>query len=76
VGIVSLIWLRQAQVAVCLLGGVAGGVTAAAVLGMALPMLLRLFRLEPRVAAGPVVLAGADILTILIYLNLARGVLG
>jgi magnesium transporter len=42
---------------------------------MALPMLLRLLRLEPRVAAGPVALAGADILTILIYLNLARWLL-
>jgi magnesium transporter len=41
-------------------------------LGIALPMLLQLFRLKPRVAAGPVVLAGADVLTILIYLNLAR----
>ena len=75
VAIVCLIWLRQPQVAISLLGGIAGGVTGAAALGMALPMLLRLLRLEPRVAAGPVALAGADILTILIYLNLARWLL-
>ena len=39
------------------------------------PPLLRLVRLEPRVAAGPLALAGADVITILIYLNLARWLL-
>jgi Mg/Co/Ni transporter MgtE len=32
--------------------------------------------LDPRLAAGPIVLAGADVLTILVYLNLARWLLG
>jgi magnesium transporter len=50
-------------------------VAGAAVLGLALPILLRLFRLEPRLAAGPIALAGADLLTILLYLNLARWLL-
>jgi magnesium transporter len=76
VGLVGLIWLGQVRIALCLLGGIAGGVAGAAVLGLALPMLLRLLRLEPRVAAGPIALAGADVLTILLYLNLARGLLG
>jgi magnesium transporter len=35
-----------------------------------------LLHLDPKVAAGPVALAGADIVTILIYLNLARWLLG
>ena len=35
--------------------------------------MLRLLRLEPRVAAGPIALAGADVITILLYLNLAPG---
>jgi magnesium transporter len=78
VGLVALVWLRQApgQVALALLGGIAGGVTFSAGLGLAVPLLLRLLHLDPRVAAGPIVLAGADILTILIYLNLARWLLG
>jgi hypothetical protein len=37
---------------------------------------LRLLRLEPRVAAGPVSLAGSDVITILLYLNVARWLLG
>jgi magnesium transporter len=75
IGLVALIWLRQPGVTLCLLGGIGGGVTGAAMLGIALPVMLRLLQLEPRVAAGPIALAGADVLTILIYLNLARWLL-
>jgi magnesium transporter len=75
VGLVALFWLGLPRVSLCLLGGIGGGVAGAAVLGTTLPMLLQPLRLEPRVAAGPVALAGADILTILIYLNLARWLL-
>ena len=75
VGLVGLAWLGQARVALCLLGGIGAGVASAAILGMAVPFVLRLLRLEPRVAAGPVALAGADIITILLYLNLARWLL-
>jgi magnesium transporter len=75
VGLVGLVWLGQTRFALCLLGGIGGGVASAAVLGIAVPFVLRLLRLEPRVAAGPIVLAGADIVTILLYLNLAHWLL-
>jgi magnesium transporter len=75
IAMVALVWLGQARVALCLLGGIAGGVAGAAVLGTALPFVLRLLRREPRVAAGPIALAGADVITILLYLNLARWLL-
>jgi magnesium transporter len=51
---------------------VAGGVACSAVFGLALPNVLRLLRLDPRVAAGPIALALADMVTLLLYLNLAR----
>jgi magnesium transporter len=75
--LVALLWLGKGQmrVALCLLGGITGGVAAAAVLGIAIPTVLRWLRLEPRVAAGPIALAGADIVTILLYFNLARWLL-
>ncbi len=72
IGLVALVWLKMPWMALCLLGGIGGGVAGAAVLGIVLPFLLRLLRLEPRVAAGPIALAGADVITILLYLNLAR----
>jgi magnesium transporter len=77
VGLVALVWLgrQEPRIALCILGGIGGGVAGAAVLGMALPIVLRLLRLEPRVAAGPIALAGADVITILLYLNLARWLL-
>jgi magnesium transporter len=81
IALVALVWLvwpgaSRPGLALCLAGGIAGGVTGSAVLGLALPVLLRLFRLEPRVAAGPIALAGADVLTILLYLSLAHWLLG
>ena len=82
IGLVALVWLQlrgganATRVALALLGGIAAGVTLSAVLGLTVPLLLRLLRLDPRVAAGPIVLAGADIVTILAYLNLARWLLG
>jgi magnesium transporter len=73
--VVALIWLHQIKVALVLLGGIAGGIAGAAVVGISIPILLRRLRLEPRVAAGPVALAAADILTILVYFNLAHWLL-
>jgi magnesium transporter len=75
VGLVALVWLGHPRVALCILGGIGGGVAGAAVLGTAMPFVLRLLRLEPRVAAGPIALAGADVITISLYLNLARWLL-
>jgi magnesium transporter len=39
--------------------------------GVALPMVMRALRQDPRIASGPIVLASADLLTLLFYLNLA-----
>jgi magnesium transporter len=75
VGAAALAWLGQARVALCLLGGIAGGVACAAAAGLAAPHLLRLLRLDPRVAAGPLALAAADVATLLLYFNLARWLL-
>lgn len=44
---------------------------AAATLGAGLPIVLHILRLDPKVAAGPVVLMVADILTTSLYLGLA-----
>ena len=76
IALVGLVWLGHGRLALSLLGGIAGGVTAAALLGVLTPTVLRLLRLEPRVAAGPVSLAGSDVITMLLYLNIARWLLG
>jgi magnesium transporter len=75
VGIAALVWLGLPRVALCLLGGIGAGVALSAVLGMALPVILRLLKLDPKVAAGPIALAGADVATLAAYLGMARWLL-
>jgi len=72
VALVAVLWFGGVQLSLSLLGGIAGGVTGAALMGFALPIVLRLLQRDPRVAAGPVALALSDMLTLVIYFNLAR----
>lgn len=51
------------------------GMGTAALIGVAVPNLLHRLELDPQVAAGPIALAAADMLTLLIYFNLARWLL-
>lgn len=69
---VAIVWLGQWRVAMCVLGGIAGSVTCAAAIGIMMPNLIRFFKREPQVAAGPVALASTDMVTLLIYFSLAR----
>lgn len=73
---VAWVWIGKSEVALSLLGGITCGVTAAAVLGMTLATVLRLLRRDPSVAAGPIALAAADVVTLLVYFNIARLLLG
>lgn len=75
VALVATLWLWNPQVSSCLVGGITGGVTCAAVIGVAVPNLLRLLSRDPKVAAGPVALALTDMVTLLIYFLLARFIL-
>jgi magnesium transporter len=75
IGGVALIWKGTPGAALSLLGGIAGSVACAAVLGLAMPYLLRILRRDPQVAAGPIALASADTITLLVYFNLARWLL-
>jgi magnesium transporter len=75
VALIAIIWLRDWRLAVCLLAGIAAGVTAAASIGMAMPNLLRMLRRNPQVAAGPISLAIADMVALLAYFSTARAII-
>jgi magnesium transporter len=75
VGLVTLAWLGQPNVTYTVLGGITIGVTAAAIGGVTIPAVLKLLHLEPSVAAGPIALAGADIVTLIAYFSLSRWLL-
>lgn len=74
-GAAVLTWKGDPVAALSLLGGIVGSVACAAVLGLVMPYLFWMLRRNPQVAAGPVALASADAVTLLVYFRLARWVL-
>jgi magnesium transporter len=75
VGLVSWVWKGSAKAGLSLCLGITGGVAASAAVGIALPFLIRLARRDPQVASGPIALAAADMVTLLLYFNLGRWLL-
>jgi magnesium transporter len=73
--LVALAWLGHGRFALCVLLGIAGGMTCSAAIGLLIPSVLRLAKRDPRIAAGPIALAVADMTTLLLYFNLARWLL-
>ena len=76
VGSVALAWKRHGAVALAIGASVWLAVVTACVLGVLLPMIVRAFKGDPKIAAGPVVLAASDIATVLFYFNLSAAMLG
>ncbi len=71
-----VIWHGQADKAGIVCIAVVLSILTACLLGVAIPVGVRLVRLDPTIAAGPVVLAGADIMTVLYYFGLMAWWLG
>lgn len=74
VGGVALGWQRDWKVGLIVFVGILGGVTYSAMIGVAVPSLLRLLKRDPQVAAGPVCLALADAAALLFYFSFATWV--
>jgi magnesium transporter len=75
VALAALAWKGRVEVGLSLFGAITGGVMAAAAVGLAMPIVLKLLRRDPSVASGPIALAAADMITLLVYFNLARWLL-
>lgn len=71
VGGVAWVWRGQAVIALAIGASIMLAIITACLLGVLLPTLLRIYR-DPKIASGPVVLATADVATLLFYFNLAR----
>ena len=76
VGLVLMGWRGQADVAVTIFSAIAASMIIACLLGVAFPAMLRAMKADPRIAAGPVVLACADVVTLLLYFGLGSRFLG
>ena len=71
VGVVAWLWTGNRAVAMAVGGVIWISMITSCALGTALPTLLRALRRDPKVAAGPMVLAAADLATLLFYFNLS-----
>lgn len=76
VSIVVLAWRRDVMSAAVIGGAIAASILMACLFGVLLPTLVRAFKADPRIAAGPLVLATTDVVTLLFYLGLGAAVLG
>lgn len=75
VGAVALIWKGNAAVGVAIAASIACAIVTACLLGVLLPTAVRMLRGNPQIASGPIVLATADMATLLFYFNLAGVIL-
>jgi magnesium transporter len=71
VALISWAWKGSGALAIAVGGAIAMSMVTAALLGLLLPTLLHAAKLDPKIAAGPIVLATADVCALLIYFNFA-----
>ncbi len=76
VGGVVIVWRGEAAVAAAIFAAIALSMVVACLLGVAFPAILRAVKADPRIAAGPVVLAATDVATLLFYFGFGSRFLG
>jgi magnesium transporter len=75
VGLLSLLWKDGLMPSIIIGIGITFSVIVSALFGISIPIILHRAKLDPKIAAGPVVLMIADALTTLFYLSLATWLL-
>jgi magnesium transporter len=70
VSVVVLIWRRDVLAALVIGGAMTASIVMACLFGVLLPTVVRALKADPRIAAGPLVLASTDIVTLVSYLGL------
>jgi magnesium transporter len=71
VGGVAGLWQGSLLLATVIVAAITLSMTTACLLGIVLPALLHWLRRDPSIAAGPIVLALTDLVTLVFYFNLA-----
>jgi magnesium transporter len=75
VALVAWFWRGQPAPALVIGGSITLSMLLACLIGLTVPTVLHRFKLDPKIAAGPVSLALADLSTLLIYLGVATATL-
>jgi magnesium transporter len=71
VGVIVVVWRKSIASAVVISTTIVGSLLLAGLLGFAVPMILRMGKRDPKIAAGPITLALADVFALLFYFTLA-----
>ena len=71
VGGIATMWKGDALLGTVVAVAITASVVTAGLFGLLLPTALHAMKRDPRIAAGPIVLAAADVATLLFYFNLA-----
>src|SRR3989440_2902557 len=72
VGAIVLLWRHQFAAALAIGGSIALSLISASLFGLGVPSVLHRLKLDPKIAAGPITLAFADIFALLIYFTTAH----
>jgi magnesium transporter len=72
---IAWLWRGHLAAAGVIGGSIAGGLVIACCAGLGVPSLLHALKLDPKIAAGPLTLAIADLGALLLYFNLASRLL-
>jgi magnesium transporter len=75
VGLIAWLWKGDGGVALSLASAIFLSMLVACLLGVALPTAVNAFGRDPRIASGPIVLAAADVCTLLFFFTLAGWIL-
>lgn len=76
VGAVVVAWRGELSAAASIFLAITLSMIVACLLGVLVPAILRAAKADPRIAAGPVVLAAADVVTLVFYFGLGARLLG
>lgn len=71
IGLLSLLWGDGPGPALTIAAAIMISVVVTAIIGAFVPMILHSWKLDPKIASGPIVLMFADVITTTIYLSLA-----
>ena len=76
VATVVILWRRDPLGALVIGSAIAASIVTACLFGVLLPTIIRAAKADPRIAAGPLVLASTDVVTLLFYLGLGAKLFG
>ena len=72
---IAWLWRGMALAAAVIGTTIIGGIIIACLAGLVVPSALHALKLDPKIAAGPITLAVADVLTLTLYFSLATWLL-